>query len=134
MISTRLTLWAVGYGLLIWFEATLIIRWVGNLIFVPGDTVWMGGVFFVTSVAVFLIGWSFFAWFRTPPPTRTAAALIICATGLIADAIVLSWLDVVFPEMNAAQARLFAIWLSWAYGLGLLSGVWPKSLPYVPSA
>lgn len=134
MIPTRLALWAVGYGLLIWLEATLIIRWTGDLIFVPGDAVWIAGTFVVTSITVFLVGWFFFASFQTPPQTRAAAALLICATGLMADAFVLSWIDVVFPDMDAAQARLFAIWLSWAYGLGLLSGLWPKKLPYVPTA
>ncbi len=134
MISTRLALWAVAYGLLIWFEATLIIRWAGDLIFVPGDPVWIAGTFAVTSAAVFVVGWFFFASFQTPPQARAAAALLICASGLLADAFVLVWLDVVFPDMDTAQARLFAIWLSWAYGLGLLSGLWPKYLPRVPRA
>jgi hypothetical protein len=134
MISTRLALWAVGYGLLIWFEATLIIRWAGDWIFVPGDTVWIAGTFAVTSVVVFLVGWFFFASFQTPPLARAAAALLICATGLMADAFVLAWIDVVFPDMDAGQERLFAVWLAWAYGLGLLSGIWPKYLPRVPAA
>ncbi|MBL8781385.1 MAG: DUF5367 family protein [Alphaproteobacteria bacterium] len=124
--------WAIAYGLFIWLEATLIIRWAGDLVFVPESTIWTVSVFVLTAPLVYAIGWFFFATFQTPPGARAAAAVLICAAGLIADAMVVLWIDNVFPTMTEAQARLFAGWVPWAYGLGLLSGVWPSRLIRVP--
>ena len=134
MISQRVALWALGYGLLIWFESTIIIRWAGDLVFVPESPVWTAGAFAITAALVFAIGWFFFATFQTPPPARAAAAILICAVGLVADAAVFGWIDDVFPQMTAAQERLFACWVAWAYGLGLISGLWPTTLLRVPAA
>jgi hypothetical protein len=132
-IPHRTALWALAYGLFIWLEATLIIRWAGDLIFIPESTVWTVGGFILTAPLVYAIGWFFFATFQTPPGARAAAAVLICAAGLIADAFVFVWIDSVFPYMADAQERLFASWVLWAYGLGLLSGVWPARLIRVPA-
>jgi hypothetical protein len=121
MISRRLTLWALAYGLLIWLEATLIIRWAGDLVFIPENKLWTVGGFVITALIAYAIGWFFFATFQTPPAARAAAASLICA-----------WIEDVFPTMTAAQERLFAGWLVWGYGIGLLSGLWPARLPRVP--
>ena len=133
MISQRLALWALAYGIFIWLEATLIIRFAGDLIFVPESMAWTIGGFVVTAVLAFAIGWFFFATFQTPPAARAAAAIFICAIGLIGDAFVFSWIDTVFPQMTAEQQRLFACWVAWAYGVGLISGLWPKNLMRVPA-
>jgi hypothetical protein len=133
MISSRVALWALAYGLLIWFEATLIIRWAGDLIFIPESTVWTVGGLIVTAGVVFAVGWFFFTTFQTPPAARAAAAILICAIGLVADAFVFGWINDVFPQMTLGQQRLFACWVAWAYGLGLISGLWPKNLARVPA-
>ena len=133
MISRRVALWALGYGLLIWFEATLIIRWAGDLIFVPENTLWTVGLFVVTAWLVFAIGWFFFYAFQTSPTERAAAAILICASGLVADAFTTIFIDTVFPQMTPEQDRLFTAWIAWAYGIGLISGLWPARMPRVPS-
>jgi zinc transporter ZupT len=133
MISRRLALWAIAYGLLIWFEATVIVRFMGNYLLVPGNTVLTVAVFALTVPLVVAIGWFFFAAFQTRPFERAASAILICASGLIADAFVFVWIQNVFPVMSATQERMFASWLLWAYGIGLLSGVWPRKLARVPS-
>lgn len=132
MIAPRVALWALGYGLLIWFEATLIIRWAGDLIFVPGNTPWTVGTFVVTVALAYAIGWFFFYAFQTPPAQRAAAAILICAVGLIADGFTTIFIDTVFPQMTPEQDRLFTAWIAWAYGIGLISGLWPARLPRVP--
>ena len=134
MISRRAALYAVGYGLLIWFEATLTLRYLGDWVFVPGDANWTVGVFGLTPLVVYAIGWFFFVAFQTPRETRAAAAILICAVGLIADAAVIVWIDIVLPDMSQAQEHLFASWIAWAYGIGLLSGLWPRNLARVPAA
>ena len=134
MITPRLTLWALAYGLLFWFEATLIVRWAGNYVFVPGDTLRTIAVFVAAVPLVLAIGWFFFAAFKTRPHERAVSAILICAAGLIADAFIFVWIENVFPAMSTTQARLFASWLLWAYGIGLLSGIWPTKLARVPVA
>ncbi len=134
MISQRLALWAIAYGLLIWFEATVIVRWFGGYVLVPGNSALTIAVFVLTVPLVFAIGWVFFATFQTKPLERALVTILICAAGLIADAFVFVWIENVFPIMSATQERIFASWLLWAYGLGLLSGVWPARLPRVPEA
>ena len=133
MISQRVALWALGYGLLIWFEATLMIRWAGDLIFVPESVPWTVGSFVITAWLVFAVGWFFFYSFQTAPIVRAQAAILICAVGLVADAFVTLAIDRVFPDMTAPQERLFAAWLAWAYGIGLVSGLWPLRMPRVPA-
>jgi zinc transporter ZupT len=133
MIAPRLALWAIAYGLLIWFEATLTIRFLGNYVLVPGNTLLTVAVFALTVPLVVAIGWFFFAAFQTRPLDRAIAAILICASGLSADAFVFVWIENVFPVMSATQGRMFASWLLWAYGVGLLSGVWPRILPRVPA-
>jgi predicted MFS family arabinose efflux permease len=69
---------------------------------------------------------------KTPPIPRAAAAIVICAVGLVADSFVFAYIDQVFPSMTLAQQRLFAGWVAWAYGIGLISGIWPRHLYWVP--
>ena len=64
---------------------------------------------------------------------RNGAAIVICAAGLVADAFLTLSIDRVFPDMTSAQERLFAAWLAWAYGIGLVSGIWPARMPRVPA-
>jgi hypothetical protein len=52
---------------------------------------------------------------------------------LVANAVVIGWIDIAFPDMSAGQERLFASWIVWAYGIGLLSGLWPRRLARVPA-
>ena len=134
MLTRPLTLWAIGYGLLVWFETTIIIRWAVNLIFIPDSLAWTIGGFVVTAGLAFTVGWVFFSWFKTPPATRAASAVVICAVGLVANAFVFAWINDVFPNMTPEQQRLFAGWVVWAYGIGLISGIWPKNLLRVPAA
>ena len=81
MLSRRLALWSLGYGLLIWFEAALTIRFLGNYIFVPDRLMWMAIIFGGTAVLAFAIGWFFFQWFQTTPTQRAATTIVICAVG-----------------------------------------------------
>ena len=133
IIPRRTALYALGYGLLIWFEATLMIRWLGAWIFLPQSAVFTLSLFLLTPLVVFAVGWCFFYMFKTPREERAAAAIIICASGLMANAAVIGWSEIVFPEFTAAQQHLYSSWIVWAYGAGLMSGLWPRHLPWIPA-
>ena len=134
MISQRTALFAIGYGLLIWFEATLMIRWFGDWVFQPDNLQVTIGLFVGTLLVVYSVGWFFFWSFKTPREERAAAAILICAIGLVANAAVLGASAQVFPAFTLAQHQLFASWVAWAYGTGLLSGLWPRKMPLLPAA
>ena len=112
----------------------MIIRLGLDLIFIPDSFIWTVGGFAVTAALGFVVGWVYFAWLKTPPIARLASALVICSVGLVADAFVFAYIDQVFPAMTLAQQRLFAGWVVWAYGIGLISGIWPRKLYGVPVA
>lgn len=133
MISQRTAIYALAFGLLIWFEATLTARWLGDYIFVPSDMSRTIMLFALTPAIVYAVGWFFFYTFQTPREARASAAILICAIGLVANAAVLGWIDMVLPDMDVAEGRLFASWVAWAYGIGLLSGLWPRHLARVPA-
>ena len=132
LIRPRTALFAVGYGLLIWFEATIMIRWLGEWIFLPQSTPFTVALFAATVLVVYSVGWCFFYMFRTPHVERAASAVLICAAGLIANAAVIGWNAQVFPSFSPEQHRLFASWVVWAYGTGLISGIWPRQMPFMP--
>ena len=132
LIRPRTALFAVGYGLLIWFEATIMIRWLGEWIFLPQSTPFTVALFAATVLVVYSVGWCFFYMFRTPHVERAASAVLICAAGLIANAAVIGWNAQVFPSFTPEQHRLFASWVVWAYGTGLISGIWPRQMPFMP--
>ena len=132
MLSQRLTLWSLGYGFLIWFEAGLTIRFFGDYIFVPDRLMWMAIIFAGTAVLAFAVGWFYFQWFQTTPAQRAGSAILICAVGLIGDTVVLMQPQFFFPGMTAEQIAWFGAWFAWGYGVGLLSGLWPRSLYGVP--
>jgi len=132
MLSRRLTLWALGFGLLIWFEAAATIRFFGDYIFVPDRLVWMAIIFAGTAVLAFSIGWFYFYCFKTPPAQRAASALLICAVGLLGDTGILMQPGFFFPSMTNQQIAWFGAWFAWGYGIGLLSGLWPSRLYGVP--
>ena len=133
IIQPRTALYALGYGALVWLEATLTIRFLGDWIFMPEDPRGSLALFALTPLIVFAVGWCFFYMLKTPREERAAAAILICAIGLVGDAAVLGWNTTVFPDLDAGQQRLFASWVAWAYGTGLLSGLWPRKMPGVPA-
>lgn len=122
-------IWAVLYGLYIWVQATLTIRWFGGSIFKPDDDVFMAVVFVVTVALVYGAGYFFYQLFKLDQFQRADAAILICAAGLIVDVPVLLYTDVFLPDMTAAQFPWFAAWVVWGYGVGILTGVLPRRLP-----
>jgi predicted Na+-dependent transporter len=124
--------WAVVYGLYIWVQATLTIRWFGYAVIMPDDPAYMGIVFLVTILVVYGVGYFFFRPFRLAPGDRAAATILICAPGLLADVLVILFYNEFFPDAAPNTLPVFAAWVLWAYGVGAISGVWPSHLPGLP--
>lgn len=125
-------IWAVLYGLYIWVQATLSIRWFGDVIFVPNDPFYMSIVFLVSLGLVYGAGYFFFKLFALAPFQRADAAILICAAGLFADIPVFLYKEFFFPDMTAEQFPWFAAWVIWGYAVGILTGVLPKHIAGLP--
>jgi hypothetical protein len=125
-------IWAVLYGLYIWAQATLTIRWFGGFILRPDDPVFMSVVFLVTVGLVYGVGYFFYKLFMLDPFQRADAGILICAAGLIADIPVFLYASVFFPDMTPEQFPWFAAWVVWGFGVGILTGVIPKHIAGLP--
>jgi hypothetical protein len=113
-------------GFAVWFVATLAIRAAGQLVLRAGDSTRLAVVFGVTAVviAVFLSG------VVRSLPTRDAglrAAVLVVLPGLLLDSGSVLWSRVVFPNLPDSAGMLFAALLLWAYGIALLTAVWPRT-------
>jgi hypothetical protein len=124
--------WAVLYGLYIWIQATLTIRWFGGSIFIPDEPYFMAIVFLASIGLVYGAGYFFYKLFALNPFQRADAAILICAAGLIADIPVILYLPFFFPDMTAAQMPWFAAWVISGYGAGILTGVFPRHIAGLP--
>jgi hypothetical protein len=124
--------WAVLYGLYIWVQATLTIRWFGDSIFRPDDPFFMAIVFLVSVGLVYGAGYFFYKLFMLTPFQRADAGILICSAGLLADIPVFLYRDLFFPDMTAAQLPWFAAWVIWGYGIGILTGVFPRHIVGLP--
>jgi hypothetical protein len=92
----------------------------------------MAIVFLVSIGLVYGVGYFFYKLFSLTPFQRAEAAILICAAGLIADIPVLLFRDFFFPDMTAAQLPFFAAWVFWGYGVGIVTGVFPKHIAGLP--
>jgi hypothetical protein len=125
-------IWAVIYGLYIWVQATLTIRWFGSYIFLPNEPAIMAGVFLVTVGMVYGAAYFFYKMFALTAFQRADAAILICAAGLVADIPVFLYWHIFFPDLSTALTPWVAAWIMWGYGIGILTGVVPRHLPGLP--
>ena len=115
----------LGWGLLIWFVATILTYLVGPHVFAPGNW-WRLGLLFATAIPlVGAVTYPFYIWRGIPTKDYATAAICIAVPGMVLDVDVLLFFDWVFPHMADGAERLFSAWLLWAYGLILLTGLFP---------
>jgi hypothetical protein len=131
-MSLSYRVWALLYGLYIWVQVTLTIRWFGDWIFKPDDAVFMGIVFLASVGLVYGAGYFFYKLFMLSPFQRADAGVLICAAGLLADIPVFLHKSFFFPDMTPEQFPWFAAWAIFGYGVGILTGVFPKHIAGLP--
>lgn len=119
-------IWAFLYGLYIWFQATLTIRFFPNEIFKPDDPLFMVAVFAFSGLAVYAAAWVFFRLFDLGIRHRFEAVALICGAGLFADIGVAIYIRDVFPAMDPRAHGWFAAWVFWGYAVGLMTPFWPR--------
>jgi hypothetical protein len=92
----------------------------------------MAIVFLAAVGLVYGAGYFFYRMFMLTPFERADAAILICATGLIADVPVFLYPEIFFPDLSAALTPWITGWIAWGYAVGIVTGVFPRHLPGLP--
>jgi Family of unknown function (DUF5367) len=115
----------VWIGLSAWLVATVAIRLAGEHVFRAGNSIHSVLLFGMTALAIAVP----ISLLVRRLPTRDAglrAAALIILPGMLLDAGSVSWFRVVFPNLPDSAGMPFASLLLWAYGIALLTAVWPR--------
>jgi predicted membrane protein len=115
----------VWIGLCAWLVATVAIRSTGGQVFRAGTPVHAALLFGLTALAIAL---PIFLLVRRLPSRDAGlrAVALIILPGMLLDAGSVLWFRSVFPNMPDSAGMPFASLLLWAYGIALLTGVWPR--------
>lgn len=119
----------VGLGLLLWLLATLFFRVIGQFLLDPGSPVLVVAVFVLTGPLIAGAVYPAYALRNLPDEDRPAAAVCIALPGMLIDVFALAFFGTLFPNLSAlsdASDALFGAWLLWAYGLILVTGIFPR--------
>lgn len=113
----------LGAGVIVWAVATVLLRFIGQYLLIPGNTSLTIAAFVgVAILMVFLMN----ALYRTKQirgPERLLAATLFALPGMILDAGTVFFFRDVFPNMLPEADFMFAAWLFWGYSVVLITGL-----------
>jgi hypothetical protein len=111
----------IMFGLAVWFLTTLLIRFVGQWVFLP-NSLWVNLLIFAVSVpAMFTLMQIAYRVTGVHGTDKFLGACYALAPGLLLDGLLYAAHDVVLPNLSSAAAGLVAAWLLWCYGWCLVS-------------
>jgi len=109
-------------GFAIWAGATLVVRLIGHLFFVPENAGLVAGLYIAVAIALPIVAYGFYVWQKLDPSQQIAAAALLVIPGMVADAFVVLFFAQVFPNVSPTADGLFGAWLLWAYVVVLITG------------
>lgn len=110
----------VGFG--IWAAATLAVRLIGQVLFLPDNAVIVAALYIVVGIALPLLAYGIYIWRRLDPIQQIEAAALLVIPGMLADAFVVLFFAPIFPNVTPEADGLFGAWLLWAYVVVLITG------------
>ncbi|MDD1502618.1 DUF5367 domain-containing protein [Lysinibacillus sp. CNPSo 3705] len=111
------------WGFLVWLGASLIFRVLGQVFFIPDNTLLMVSSYILVIPLILVLTFPIYKFKKIQKNSeRMKAAVCIALPGMLIDAIVLIYFDQVFVNLSVDTDRFFASWLMWAYSLILLTG------------
>lgn len=125
----RRLIFFVGWGLLLWLAATLFFRLVGQLLLVPGAPVLIIATFVLTVPLIAAVTYPAYAVGKLTDTGRPAAAVCVALPGMLLDVLGLAFFEMIFPNfasLSTSSDAVFGAWLLWAYGLILITGIFPR--------
>jgi hypothetical protein len=105
----------VGWGILLWAVAAVAIRVGGQVVLVPDAPVRMGVLYLVTVPAMAGVALLLYRLYGVGVADRARGAVGVVLPVAVLDAAALSFYGVLFPNLAAETARLFAVWVLVAY-------------------
>lgn len=119
-----------GFGLLVWFLATVIFRLAGDVFFLYEDNLVMLGLYIVAAVGLIVVSLGVFRYQKLDRSQWFEAAAFMVVPGMILDAGVSHFFADIMVNMDAGADGAFAGWLLWAYAMPLVTAALPASLPF----
>lgn len=112
----------VVWGFLLWFSATMLFRFLGQLFLIPGNELLLLITFILAIPLITLATYPYYYWRKIPESERLVASVQIALPGMILDIFSIMYFNKVFPNLHIDSLPYFAAWLLWAYSLILISG------------
>ena len=114
-------------GLVVWAVVTVLLRYVGQYVLIPGNTPLTISAFAGVAVLMIVLMTALYRAKHVRGPERLAVATLFALPGMLLDAGTVLFFSDVFPMMRPDADALFAAWLFWGYSVVLMTGlVWPN--------
>ncbi len=113
-------------GIVVWAVATVLLRYVGQYVLVPGNTPLTISAFAGVALLMVVLMTALYRAAHVRGPERLIAATLFALPGMLLDAGTVLFFSDVFPAMQPDTDSLFAAWLFWGYSVVLMTGIiWP---------
>jgi hypothetical protein len=123
---TNTRFWLI-FGLSVWLLGTLVIRFVGQWLFLPDSALAVAILFLLSAPAMLGIMQFSYAWTNTQASDKVLGAVYAMIPGLLLDGLLYAMPKVLFPNLSVAAAGLVAAWLLWCYGWIVISAFLRRS-------
>lgn len=115
---------------LVWLIATLVLRFWGQIFFIPDSNLSMIASFLFSLFFLPVLTYSLFLWQNLEPVQRKDAAICLVIPGMVLDALTNYFFPYFFPNLPDGANGIFGAWLLWGYAIvlmtGLLTSQWKK--------
>ncbi len=108
-------------GFIIWFVATLVIRFFGHYIFQPNQPLLALALYLVSSFGILILALSIFTWQNLHPSQQFQATILLALPGMFLDSIVMVSFRAIFPSLAPSSDSAVASWLLWCYAFVLIA-------------
>lgn len=113
----------MGAGVVVWAVATVLLRFVGQYLLIPGNTPLTIAAFVGVAILMILLMNALYRTKHVSCSERLLAATLFALPGMILDAGTVYFFTDVFPNMPPEADSLFAAWLFWGYSVVLITGL-----------
>jgi hypothetical protein len=116
----------LGVGFAVWLVATVAFRLVGQFVLDPANPLVIGALYVAVVPAMVGLALLVYRWQSVSGPIQVVAAIALVLPGMLLDAFVMAWFELIFPNMVPGAAKYFGGMLLLAYGVVLLTGFTPR--------
>jgi hypothetical protein len=123
----------LGAGVFVWAIATMLLRFVGQYVLIPGNTPLTIGAFVGVAISMVLLMNGLYRIRQVSGSGKLQAATLFALPGMLLDAGIVFYFTDVFPNMAPETDSLFAAWLFCGYSFVILSALLTIQKPNLPT-